>query len=436
MVPALVSGRTTWRERQRGSAGRQWLCAGLLALLGACATAPPPVVPAPESGARDAAASQPDAQPAASAPTTALQRPRARWVPVTWSQLPGWADDRATELWPALQAGCAKPAAGWAAVCARALAFNPPDDGFARDFLQRELQPYRVESPEGASTGLATGYFEPLVAARRQRQPGFTVALHRAPADLAQRRPWYTRQQVDTLPAAAAALRGQEIAWLASPLDVLVLQIQGSGRLRITEPDGRQRTVRVAFAGHNDQPYKSVGRWLIDQGELRADGASWPAIRDWGQRATPDRLQQMMWANPRLVFFREEAMPDEGANSGGSSGTKGPNGSNAVRGLQGQSGPPTANGPRGAQNVPLTAGRSVAVDPQAVPYGTPLWLDTTEPLSSTPLRRLVMAQDTGTAITGAVRIDYFWGAGDQAEQQAGRMKQPLQLWALWPHATP
>jgi membrane-bound lytic murein transglycosylase A len=403
-----------------------WALAGLLVLLGACTSVPPPRgAPPPDAGL---ATSPPGTAPGTTSTqlpsTTALQRPRARWVPVTWSQLPGWGDDRASELWPALQAGCAKPAAGWAAVCARALAFNPPDDGFARDFLQRELLPYRVESPEGATTGLATGYFEPLLSARRQRGDGFTVALHRPPADLAQRRPWYTRQQVDTLPAAAAALRGQEIAWLASPLDLLVLQIQGSGRLRITEPDGRQRTVRVAFAGHNDQPYKSVGRWLIDQGELRADGASWPAIRDWGQRATPDRLQQMMWANPRLVFFREEAMPDEAAGAAG------------ARGLNGVPGVPGATGPRGAQNVPLTAGRSVAVDPQAVPYGTPLWLDTTEPLSSTPLRRLVMAQDTGTAIVGAVRIDYFWGAGDQAEQQAGRMKQPLQLWALWPNGAP
>ena len=392
----------------------------LLALLGACATAPPPTVPTP-AGAGTPAASAPAALPAPGTYQGTLQRPRARWVPVDWTQLPGWADDRAAELWPALQAGCARPAAGWTVVCARALAFSPPDDGFARDFLQRELQPYRVESPEGTSTGLATGYFEPLLAARRQRQPGFTVAVHRPPADLAQRRPWYTRQQVDTVPGAAAALRGQEIAWLASPLDLLVLQIQGSGRLRITEADGRVRTVRAAYAGHNDQPYKSVGRWLIDQGELRADGASWPAIRDWGQRATPERLQQMMWANPRLVFFREEALPDEAAGLSGSIGSNGK---------------PGASGPRGAQNVPLTAGRSVAVDPQAVPYGTPLWLDTTEPLSATPLRRLVMAQDTGTAITGAVRIDYFWGAGDQAEQQAGRMKQPLQLWALWPLGAP
>ncbi len=163
-----------------------------------------------------------------------------------------------------------------------------------------------------------------------------------------------------------------------------------------------QRIQRAGHPGDHLAAQRRLGRWLSDQGELRADGASWPAIRQWGERAGPARLQQMLWANPRVVFFREEPLPDDGA------------------------------GPRGAQGVPLTAGRSVAVDPQAVPYGTPLWISTTEPLSATPLRRLVMAQDTGTAIQGAVRIDYFWGAGEQAEQQAGRMKQPLQVWALWP----
>ena len=368
-----------------------------------CAVQPPLPGAPPQPTADPAPAAAAPADASADTPAaTPLLRPRARWVPVDWSALPGLADDRHAELWPALRAGCVRPAPGWAAVCARALAFQPPDDSFAWQFLQRELQPYRLESLDGSPDGLATGYFEPLVAATRTRQPGFAVPLHRPPADLAQRKPWYTRQQIDTLPAAQAALRGQVIAWVPSPLDALVLQIQGSGRLRITEPDGRVQTVRLAFAGHNDQPYRSVGRWLIDQGELRADGASWPAIRQWGERAGPARLQQMLWANPRVVFFKEEPLPDDGA------------------------------GPRGAQGVPLTAGRSVAVDPQAVPYGTPLWISTTEPLSSTPLRRLVMAQDTGTAIQGAVRIDYFWGAGEQAEQQAGRMKQALQVWALWP----
>ena len=400
-----------------------------LAWLGGCAVAPPLPAAPPAGPSAAAGGATPVAQPVdpsttPTPPTTtgpALLRPRARWVPVAWDDLPGWQADRSAELWPALRAGCAKPAPGWAAVCARAAAFNPPDDGFARDFLQRELQPYRVEALDGQDQGLATGYFEPLVAASRRPRPGFTVALHRPPADLAQRRPYWTRQQLDTLPAAMAGLRGQEIAYLASALDLLVLQIQGSGRLRISEPDGRLRTVRVAYAGHNDQPYQSVGRWLIDQGDLKPDGANWPAIRDWGQRAPPERLAQMLWANPRVVFFREEAVADELSPDGLAANLASPASITAL---------PT--GPRGAQGVPLSAGRSVAVDPQAVPYGTPLWIDTTEPLSATPLRRLVMAQDTGSAITGAVRVDYFWGSGEAAEQQAGRMKQALRLWALWP----
>jgi membrane-bound lytic murein transglycosylase A len=214
-------------------------------------------------------------------------------------------------------------------------------------------------------------------------------------------RPFWTRQQLDTLPAAAATLRGHEIAWVADPMDALLLQIQGSGRLRFAAPDGRQQTVRLAFAAHNDQPYKSVGRWLIERGELTAESASWPAIRAWA-RLNPKRVQELVWSNPRVIFFREEPLPDP------------------------------AVGPRGAQGVPLVPGRSIAVDPASVPYGTPVWLDTTEPLATTPLRRLVMAQDTGSAIVGAVRADYFWGWGEIAEAQAGRMKQALRAWALWP----
>ena len=260
---------------------------------------------------------------------------------------------------------------------------------------------YRVEAADGTADGLVTGYFEPLVEASRQPRPGFLVALHAPPAELATRKPFWTRRQLETLPAAQAALRGREIAWVRSPLDALILQIQGSGRLAISEPDGRQRLVRVAFAGHNDQPYKSVGRWLIEHGELDPKQASWPAIREWA-RLNPQRVDEMLWSNPRVVFFREEPLPDPQL------------------------------GPKGAPGLALTPGRSIAVDPASVPYGTPVWLDTTEPLSSTPLRRLVIAQDTGSAIVGAVRADYFWGWGDVAEAQAGRMKQALRMWVLWP----
>ena len=263
------------------------------------------------------------------------------------------------------------------------------------------MQPYRVEAADGAAEGLITGYYEPLIEAARAPGGAFRVPLYAPPADFATRKPYWTRQQIDTLPAAQAGLRGRALAYVADPLDALILQIQGSGRLRITEPNGTRKLVRVAFAGHNDQPYRSVGRWLIERGQIKTAQASWPVIKAWAKQ-NPKRVNEMLWSNPRTVFFREEPLPDPQL------------------------------GPRGAQGVALVPGRSIAVDPQSVPYGTPVWLDTTEPLSNAPLRRLVMAQDTGGAIIGAVRADYFWGWGDDAEAQAGRMKQPLRMWVLWP----
>ena len=325
-------------------------------------------------------------------------------MPVPWSELPGWGADRAAEFWPALLRSCERPAAGWQALCAdaRRSGFGAAAaDAAVRDWLQQRLQPHRVESLERDAHGLATGYFEPLVSASRTPRPGFQVALHAPPPDLGARKPYWSRRELETVATARNSIRGSEIAWVPDRLDALLLQIQGSGRLAFP-PEGRGPTlVRVAYAAQNDHPYKSIGRWLIDQGELRAGEASWPAIRAWARR-NPSRVDEMLWSNPRVIFFREEPLPDP------------------------------AIGPRGAQGVPLTPGRSIAVDPLSVPYGTAVWLDTTEPLSSTPLRRLVMAQDTGSAIVGAVRADYFWGWGEAAEAQAGRMKQPLRMWVLWP----
>ncbi|MDE2397397.1 MAG: MltA domain-containing protein [Burkholderiales bacterium] len=371
------------------SSSRLLAWALILGTLAGCSTlAPEPEAPPPA--------------PEAAAPvrvTGAVQRPRALWVAASWSELPGWDDDRVAQVWPALRAGCARPAPGWAATCARALAATPADDGEARSWLRQWLQPWRIESLDGVRDGLATGYFEPLVEASRRRVGRFKVPLYGWPAGTPL--PTWTRAQSETLPAAQAALRGHEIAWVADPLDALLLQIQGSGRLLVNEPDGSRHLVRLAFAGHNDQPYRSVGAWLIQQGEIAPGAASWPAIRAWA-RLNPQRVQQLLWANPRLVFFREEPLADPKL------------------------------GPRGGQGVALVPGRSIAVDPASIPYGTAVWIETTEPLSSTPLRRIVMAQDTGGAIVGAVRADLFWGWGAEAEAQAGRMKQPLRVWALWP----
>jgi membrane-bound lytic murein transglycosylase A len=327
--------------------------------------------------------------------------PHARWVPTSYAELPGWADDRTLELWPALRQGCTVPARAWIALCGEALRFTPRDDADARRWLEQHLAVFRLESAEGEGLGLATGYFEPLVEARRRPGGAFHTPLWGPPAGYVAHQPSWTRQEIDTRPEAQAALRGREIAWVADPLDALVLQVQGSGRLHLVEPDGTDHVVRLAFAGHNEQPYKSVGRWLIDQGELQPTEANWPAIKDWARRH-PQRLNELLWANPRVVYFREEALPDPRV------------------------------GPRGAQGVPLTPGRSIAVDPAAVPYGGIAWLDTTAPLSAQALQRAAMAQDTGSAIVGPVRADYFWGWGDDAEAQAGRMKQPLHMWVLWP----
>jgi membrane-bound lytic murein transglycosylase A len=355
----------------------RWVALAFLATLAACTSVPPPK------------------------PAGHVVREQSRWVPVTWNELPGWHADSVQAAWPALVSSCQRPAHAWTQVCSTLQHDPPRNDAQARSWLMKNLQPYRVESLDGVSKGLITGYYEPSIEARRAPNGAFRVALYAPPADLATRRPYWTRQQLDTLPAAQASLRGRQIAYVADPLDALVLQIQGSGRLRLTEPDGTARTVRLAYAGHNDHPYKSVGRWLIDQGELQAGQASWPAIKDWAKR-NPSRVNELLWANPRYVFFREEPLPNP------------------------------ALGPRGAMGVPLTPGRSIAVDPKSVPYGTPVWIDTTEPLASTPLRRLVLAQDTGSAIVGAVRADYFWGWEGDAAEQAGRMRQPLRMWVLWP----
>jgi membrane-bound lytic murein transglycosylase A len=320
-------------------------------------------------------------------------------VPVAWSELPGFGQDNLFEAWNAWLKSCEKPVAPMVALCGEVRRLSIADAQAQRDWMQARLQPYRVESVQGESTGLLTGYFEPQLEASRVPTATFTVPLYQPPLSLGQRKPWYTRQEIDTLPEAQAALQGRAIAYLADPIDALVLQIQGSGRLRIAQPDGSQRWIRVAYAGTNDQPYRSVGRWLLDQGLVR--DASWPGIKTWLAQ-NPQRRQELLWSNPRMVFFKEEPLSDLDA----------------------------AFGPKGAQGVALTPGRSIAVDPGSIPYGTPVWMASSG--TQVSLQRLVLAQDTGTAITGAIRADYFAGWGAEAADLAGRLRQPLQLWTFWP----
>jgi len=332
--------------------------------------------------------------------TGSLMHPKSRWVPVPWSDLPGLGEDALHEGWAALISNCARPNAVFKPLCSEVRQLTLAETAEQRDWMQQRLQPYRIESLTGQSEGKLTSYYEPVFDATRRPDATHTWPVYQAPAGLIAKRPWFTRQEIDTLPQAQAALRGREIAWLADPIDLLMLHIQGSGRLRIAEADGSQRTVRVAFAATNEQPYASVQQWLTSQGAAKV--SLWPEDTKAWVAQNPQRVSQLLWSNPRYVFFREEPLNEVDA----------------------------ASGPVGAQGVPLTAGRSIAVDRDSIPYGTPVWLASPGPV--VPLAKLVVAQDTGKAIVGAVRADYFAGTGADAGRLAARVNQPLRLWALWP----
>jgi membrane-bound lytic murein transglycosylase A len=377
--------------------------------LSSCSVAPPlnlPTAPQPQSQPQTQDQSQ-NAEPTSTLPfedkgalPAVITQVKSRWVPVRWAELPGFVDDKLFEAWNAWLKSCERPGNTFAALCADARRLSIASEAEQRAWMLARLQPYRVESSQGSDSGLLTSYFEPLLKASRLPGNGYEVPLFKPPASLGSRKPWFSRQEIESLPEAQAALKGREIAYLADPVDLLLLQIQGSGRLNITEANGVQHIIRVAFAGTNDQPYRSVNQWLLAQGVTKIN--PWPdATKAWAAQ-NPQRVQQLLWSNPRYVFFKEEALSDLDA----------------------------AFGPKGAQGVPLTAGRSIAVDPGSIPYGTPVWLASRGAAGN--LQKLVFAQDTGSAIVGAVRADYFAGTGKEAGEFASKINQPLRLWVLWP----
>src|SRR5207253_2916974 len=186
-------------------------------------------------------------------------------------------------------------------------------------------------------------------------------------------------------------LKGLELAWVEDPVDLFFLHIQGSGQVELENGE----RIRVGYADQNGHPFRSLGRLLIERGEIPAERASMQGIKDWARR-NPGRAQEFLNANPSYVFFREL--------------------------------PRDLTGPLGALGVPLTPERSIAVDPRVVPLGVPVYLATTWPNTADALNRLMVAQDTGGAIAGAVRADFFWGFGDAAGSQAGRMRQSGKMW--------
>ena len=348
----------------------------------------------------------------------------ARYEAAAFASLPGWAQAPHAGSVRAFVAGCSRLVNSRAlqAACEEARTLPAGDDDAARTFFERAFTAYAIVAPEGAAEGQITGYYEPVLEGSRVRSARFPRPVFGLPEDLVvvdlaaqypelrgmrlrgrlngrRLEPYYSRGEIEdrtraVLDAQGTAFGAPVIAWVADPVEAFFLQIQGSGQIQL---DSGER-IRVGFAEQNGHPYRSLGRHLVERGEMTLDQASMQNIKGWAA-ANPQRLQEALNHNASFVFFREL---------------------------------PAIGGPIGALGVPLEAGYSIAVDPRHVPLGAPVFLATTYPLSPQPLERLVMAQDTGGAIRGAVRADFFWGTGAEAGALAGRMRQQGRMWLLWP----
>lgn len=382
--------------------------------LAGCSSVPPSEAPVACAPCAACQACPAPTTPATPPPAAAFSRTLQA---ASWSDLPGWAEDDHAAAWAAFLQSCrglaSKPnGPAWKRVCEQGRN-SPPAQ--ARQFFESHLQPYAVLAADGNASGMMTGYYEPLLNGSRHPTRVFDQAVRGVPDDLLtielsaifpelkDKRvrgrlegnkvvPYWSRAEIasrgDRLPS-------RHLLYVDDAVELFFLQVQGSGRVRMT--DGSM--VRLNYADQNGHPYNSIGRILVERGELKLEEASMQGIRAWA-RANPGRLDELLNTNPSYVFFREV--------------------------------PNSKDGPVGALGVPLTPERSIAVDPRSVPLGTPVFMATTRPNSAQPMNRLVMAQDTGGAIKGAVRADYFWGFGKEPGEQAGKMKQAGRLWLLLP----
>ena len=366
----------------------------LLIILAACTSSKPPVVP-----------------PAADV------APYTPFAVSKWEMLPDWQTIDLQPTWAAFWQSCNalrnKP--GWQPVCVRADGLTQPDNLSLRAFFEEGFTPYQVFNPDGTSQGLITGYYEPRLYGNRVKTARFRYPLYGVPDDLLtidlsevypqlkdlrlrgrmqgnRIVPYYNRGEIDN---GKAPLQGRELFWVDNAVELFFLQIQGSGRIEL--PDGSM--VKVGYAEQNGHPYTSIGKKLVEMGAFKIEESSMQNIKLWAEK-NPGKLQSMLEQNPSYVFFRE--LPNE------------------------------LPAPLGALGVPLTNEYSLAVDARTIPLGAPVFLSTTYPNTAEPLNRLMLAQDTGGAIKGAVRGDFFWGFGEQAGAQAGRMKQTGQMWVLFP----
>ena len=370
----------------------------------------------------------------AAPPTTPTPAPaivaKPVFTPAAWGDLPGWNADALESAWPAFRIGCrallADPKSQplWQVPCTRSESVDANNKISVRTFFETHFIPYRVTAADGNDTGRVTGYYEPLLKGSRERTPQYSVPLYAPPPDLLtvdlsslypelkDKRvrarvegnkvvPYWTRSDIER---GVPPTSGTPLVYVADPVEAFYLEIQGSGRIELA--DGS--VLRLGYADQNGHAYRSIARVLIERGDLPRERASMQGISAW-VKAHPEQTRALLDENPSYVFFREVPLPAPGSLDA------------------------AIDGPIGTLGVPLLAERTIAVDPRSIPLGAPVFLATTMPLSKTPLQRLVMAQDTGGAIRGPVRADYFWGFGPQAGREAGRMLQDGRMWLLWPN---
>ncbi len=342
-------------------------------------------------------------------------------VPSAWSQVEGWDQDDPALALEAFLNSCLslRRHQEWKGVCEEAESLTAVSEKETRDFFEKRFLPYQMLDTGNDPVGLVTGYYLPDLHGSREPSPEYPYPLYGRPSDLlvidlgdvypelanyrlrgrvASRRilPYWDRSEIQS---DRNPLEGEELLWVDDPVELFFLHIQGSGRILFE--DGSWTIVN--YADQNGHPYRSVSEWLIKNKIMTRDQMSMQNIKAWAQE-NPLQVDDLLNTNPSFVFFREL--------------------------------PEGAKGVPGALGVPLTPERSAAVDPRYIPLGAPVFLATTWPNSDRPLHRLMMAQDTGGAIKGPVRADFFWGMGDEAGREAGRMKQPLKLWVLLPVAEP
>ncbi|MDG1170726.1 MAG: MltA domain-containing protein [Sulfitobacter sp.] len=304
---------------------------------------------------------------------------------ISFEQLDGWEqDDHAAALKVFLNTCRDMKDADWRALCQFAEADPEP-----RQFFELFFRPVVIDDGQEA---LFTGYFEPELDGDRYRSARYRFPVYKMPPEAMQSNPWLTRREI--LSSDVMTGRGLEIAWVDDPVELFFLQIQGSGRIRL--PDGSY--IRVGYRGSNGHPYRSIGVELVRRGVYHPHQVSAEVIKNWVRR-NPQEGRELLFHNNSYVFFREVSQV------------------------------PADQGPLGAMNRSVTAMRSIAVDPSFVKLGAPVWV---EKDGANPLRRLMIAQDTGSAIKGAQRADVFFGTGDDAGRAAGTLRDPGRMVVLMP----